>query len=73
MEPAQEVKCKEREKKLIISLGADNNCNHPYEYEKNKSILFIVMMNSYQSKLHVDQARSNKDKDTSPDSQRYQN
>jgi hypothetical protein len=36
MEPAQEARCKEREKKLIISLGADKNCNHPYEYEKNR-------------------------------------
>ena len=36
MEPAQEAKCKEREQTLIISLGADKNCNHPYEYEKNK-------------------------------------
>ena len=34
MEPAQEMKCKEREKSLIIGLGADKNCNHPYEYEK---------------------------------------
>jgi hypothetical protein len=36
MEPAQEMKCKEREKSLIIGLGADKNCNHPYEYEKNR-------------------------------------
>ncbi|WP_085298749.1 hypothetical protein [Cognaticolwellia mytili] len=36
MEPAQEMKCKEKEKSLIIGLGADNNCNHPYEYEKNR-------------------------------------
>ena len=36
MEPAQEVKCREREQTLIISLGADENCNHPYEYERNK-------------------------------------
>ena len=36
MEPAQEAKCKEREQTLIISLGADENCNHPYEYERNK-------------------------------------
>ena len=36
MEPAQEEKCKERERKLVVSLGADKNCNHPYEYEKNR-------------------------------------
>ena len=36
MEPAQELLCKEKEDSLIISLGADKNCNHPYEYEKNK-------------------------------------
>jgi hypothetical protein len=36
MEPAQELKCKEREESLIIGLGADKNCNHPYEYEKNR-------------------------------------
>jgi len=37
MEPAQEMKCKEREKSLIIGLGADKNCNHPYEYEYEKN------------------------------------
>jgi len=36
MEPAQEMKCKEREESLLIGLGADKNCNHPYEYEKNR-------------------------------------
>lgn len=36
MEPAQEMKCKEREDSLLIGLGADKNCNHPYEYEKNR-------------------------------------
>ena len=36
MEPAQEMKCKEREQSLIIGLGADKNCEHPYEYEKNR-------------------------------------
>lgn len=36
MEPAQEEQCKERERKLVVSLGADKNCNHPYEYEKNR-------------------------------------
>lgn len=36
MEPAQEMKCKEGEKSLLIGLGADENCNHPYEYEKNR-------------------------------------
>jgi len=36
MEPAQEMKCKEREHSLQIGLGADKNCNHPYEYEKNR-------------------------------------
>lgn len=36
MEPAQEAKCKERENELIISIGADANCNHPYEYERNR-------------------------------------
>jgi hypothetical protein len=36
MEPAQEMKCKEREESLLLGLGAENNCNHPYEYEKNK-------------------------------------
>jgi hypothetical protein len=36
MEPAQEMKCKEREESLLIGLGADENCNHPYEYEKNR-------------------------------------
>ena len=36
MEPAQEMKCKEREESLLIGLGADNNCNHPYEYERNR-------------------------------------
>jgi hypothetical protein len=33
---AQEMICKERESSLLISLGADKNCNHPYEYEKNR-------------------------------------
>ena len=36
MEPAQEMKCKEREESLLIGLGADENCNHPYEYERNR-------------------------------------
>ncbi|WDE08574.1 hypothetical protein SG34_032135 [Thalassomonas viridans] len=36
MEPAQEMKCKEREKSLLIGLGADKNCNHPYEYGRNR-------------------------------------
>jgi hypothetical protein len=36
MEPALEMKCKEREKVLIIGLGADKNCNHPYKYEQNR-------------------------------------
>ncbi|NMP33463.1 hypothetical protein HII17_18100 [Thalassotalea sp. M1531] len=36
MEPAQELKCKEREQQLLISFGADKNCNHPYDYEKNR-------------------------------------
>lgn len=36
MDPAQEMKCKEREESLQIGLGADKNCNHPYEYEKNR-------------------------------------
>lgn len=36
MEPAQEMKCKEREESLLIGLGADKNCNHPYDYEKNR-------------------------------------
>ncbi|MCJ8321057.1 MAG: hypothetical protein MJK12_15565 [Colwellia sp.] len=36
MEPAHEMKCKERENSLQIGLGADKNCNHPYEYEKNR-------------------------------------
>jgi hypothetical protein len=36
MEPAQEMKCKEREESLLIGLGADKNCNHPYEYERNR-------------------------------------
>jgi len=36
MDPAQEAKCKEREQTLVLSLGADKNCNHPYEYERNK-------------------------------------
>jgi len=36
MEPSQEIKCKERENSLQIGLGADKNCNHPYEYEKNR-------------------------------------
>jgi len=36
MEPAQALKCKEREQSLLIGLGADNNCNHPYEYERNR-------------------------------------
>ncbi|WP_286266972.1 hypothetical protein [Thalassotalea atypica] len=36
MEPAQEMKCKEKEESLLIGLGADGNCNHPYEYEKNR-------------------------------------
>ncbi len=36
MDPAQEMKCKERENSLLIGLGADKNCNHPYEYEKNR-------------------------------------
>lgn len=36
MEPAQQMICEEREKSLLIGLGADKNCNHPYEYEKNR-------------------------------------
>ena len=36
MEPSQEMKCKERENSLQIGLGADKNCNHLYEYEKNR-------------------------------------
>lgn len=36
MEPAQEMKCKEREESLLIGLGADKICNHPYEYERNR-------------------------------------
>jgi hypothetical protein len=36
MDPTQEMKCKEREKSLLIGFGADKNCNHPYEYEKNR-------------------------------------
>lgn len=36
MEPAQKAQCQENEEKLVISLGADKNCNHPYEYEKNR-------------------------------------
>lgn len=36
MEPAQEMKCKEQEDSLYIGLGADENCNHPYEYERNR-------------------------------------
>ena len=36
MTPAQEMKCKEREESLVIGLGANENCNHPYEYEKNR-------------------------------------
>jgi len=35
-EPAQEMKCKEKEESLLIGLGADKNCNHPYEYEMNR-------------------------------------
>ncbi|MCW8834051.1 MAG: hypothetical protein OQK09_16785 [Colwellia sp.] len=36
MEPAQEMKCKEREQSLLIGLGADKDCNHPYDYERNR-------------------------------------
>ena len=36
MEPAQAMKCKEREQTLHLSLGADKNCNHAYEYERNR-------------------------------------
>jgi len=36
MEPAQEMKCREREESLLIGFGADKNCNHPYEYERNR-------------------------------------
>lgn len=36
MDPSQEMKCKESENSLQIGLGADKNCNHPYEYEKNR-------------------------------------
>ena len=36
MEPAQEMKCREKEESLLIGLGADKNCNHPYEYERNR-------------------------------------
>lgn len=36
MEPAQAMKCKEREESLQLGLGADKNCNHPYEYERNR-------------------------------------
>lgn len=36
MEPAQQMICEEKEKSLIIGLGADKNCNHPYQYEKNR-------------------------------------
>ncbi|WP_158967281.1 hypothetical protein [Paraglaciecola sp. L3A3] len=35
IEPNQYLECKEREQTLILS-GADKNCNHPYEYEKNR-------------------------------------
>lgn len=36
MEPAQEMKCREMEEKLVLGVGADENCNHPYEYVRNK-------------------------------------
>jgi len=36
MESAQEAKCKERENTLVIFLGGDKNCSHPYQYQKNK-------------------------------------
>ena len=38
MEPAQEMKCKEQEKQLQIGLGADKNCNHLYDYERNRCL-----------------------------------
>jgi len=36
MESAQEMLCKQRQKSLQLGLGADKNCNHPYEYERNR-------------------------------------
>lgn len=34
MEPAQELKCKEREKTLALTLS--KSCNSPYAYERNR-------------------------------------
>ena len=34
MEPAQELKCKEREKTLALTLS--ESCNSPYVYERNR-------------------------------------
>lgn len=36
MDPAQEMKCKEREQSLILGGTANGNCKHPYEYESNR-------------------------------------
>ena len=34
MEPAQKLKCKEREKTLALTLS--KSCNSPYAYERNR-------------------------------------
>ncbi|MEZ9370839.1 hypothetical protein AB4140_18735 [Shewanella sp. 10N.286.51.B2] len=36
MEPAQQILCEEDEQRLQIGLGADEDCNHPYEYERKR-------------------------------------
>jgi len=38
MESDQEAKCRENEEKLVISLGADENCSHPFQYQKKHCI-----------------------------------
>ncbi|MDB2387119.1 hypothetical protein N9W21_07220 [Shewanella sp.] len=38
MDSAQEIKCKESEESTFMILGADENCNHPYEYERNRCL-----------------------------------
>lgn len=36
MDPAQEMKCREREQSLILGGSTNGNCNHPYDYESNR-------------------------------------
>jgi hypothetical protein len=35
MDSTQEALCKENEHKLLISLGDSQNCDSPYDYQRN--------------------------------------